>query len=134
VRIRRPIGPSASPLPDGNDNRTEQKHIAITDPNTVDSARMTREQRAVLPLSIEVIQALAEQHGVCVRPLAMRRIDITTGRIDIVPIPCGPPEKTSAPLVPRKPAGCGWPNAARAGTWRPSPSSTGLHRANGTRS
>jgi hypothetical protein len=89
MRIRRPLGPGASPLPDGNDNHTEQQHSTITDPNPVDNARMTRAQRAVLPLSIEVIQALAEQHGVCIRPLALRRIDITTGRIDIVPVPCG---------------------------------------------
>jgi hypothetical protein len=36
-----------------------------------------------------VAQALAEQHGVCIRPLAMRRIDTATGRVDIVPVPCG---------------------------------------------
>ncbi|MBV8992293.1 MAG: replication initiator protein [Pseudonocardiales bacterium] len=89
MRIRRPLGSDASPLPDGNDNRTEQQHNTITDPNPVDSARMTRAQRAVLPLSIDVIQVLAEQHGVCLRPLALRRIDTTTGRIDIVPVACG---------------------------------------------
>jgi hypothetical protein len=50
---------------------------------------MTRAQRAELPLSAEVAQTLAEQHGVCIRPLAMRRIDTTTGRLDIVPVPCG---------------------------------------------
>jgi len=50
---------------------------------------MTRAQRAALPLSADVAQVLAEQHGVCVRPLAMRRIDTTTGRIDIIPVPCG---------------------------------------------
>jgi len=50
---------------------------------------MTRAQRAVLPLSADVAQALAEQHGVCVRPIAMRRIDTTTGRIDIIPVACG---------------------------------------------
>jgi hypothetical protein len=62
---------------------------ATTDPSTLDAARMTRAQRAALPLSADVVQALAEQHGVCIRPLAMRRIDTTTGRIDIVPVPCG---------------------------------------------
>src|SRR5438270_101505 len=62
---------------------------ATTDPSTLDPARMTRAQRAALPLSADVVQALAEQHGVCIRPLAMRRIDTTTGRIDIVPVPCG---------------------------------------------
>jgi hypothetical protein len=56
---------------------------------TVDQASLTRQQRAVLPLSTDVAQAIAEQHGVCIRPLAMRRIDITTGRIEIVPVPCG---------------------------------------------
>ena len=60
-----------------------------TDSTTVDAARMTRAQRAALPLTADVAQALAEQHGVCVRPLAMRRIDTTTGRVDIVPVPCG---------------------------------------------
>jgi hypothetical protein len=55
----------------------------------VDVGQMTRAQRAALPLSAEVAQVLAEQHGVCIRPLAMRRIDTTTGRIDIVTVPCG---------------------------------------------
>ncbi|MGH3965374.1 MAG: replication initiator [Pseudonocardiaceae bacterium] len=55
----------------------------------VDVTGMTRAQRAALPLTAEVALALAEQHGVCVRPLAMRRIDTTTGRVDVVPVPCG---------------------------------------------
>jgi len=57
--------------------------------STLDPARMTRAQRAALPLSADVAQALAEQHGVCIRPLAMRRIDTTTGRVEVVPVPCG---------------------------------------------
>jgi replication initiator protein RepSA len=61
--------------------------MGITTP--VEVARMTRAQRTALPVSADVAQALAEQHGVCIRPLAMRRIDTTTGRIDIVPVPCG---------------------------------------------
>ena len=63
--------------------------MTTTDPTAVDGARLTRAQRAALPLSADVAQALAEQHGVCIRPLAMRRIDTTTGRVDIVPVPCG---------------------------------------------
>jgi hypothetical protein len=59
------------------------------DATSFDAARMTRAQRAALPLSADVAHALAEQHGVCTRPLAMRRIDTTTGRTDIVPVPCG---------------------------------------------
>ena len=61
----------------------------MTTPTSVEAARMTRAQRAALPLSTDVAQALAEQHGVCIRPLAMRRIDTTTGRVEVVPVPCG---------------------------------------------
>lgn len=63
--------------------------MTATQPSTLDAARMTRAQRAALPLSTEVAQALAEQHGVCIRPLAMRRLDTTTGRVEIIPVPCG---------------------------------------------
>jgi hypothetical protein len=63
--------------------------MAATEPISLDTARMTRAQRAALPLSADVVHALAEHHGVCVRPLAMRRIDTTTGRVEVVPVPCG---------------------------------------------
>src|SRR6185437_73645 len=57
--------------------------------STLDVSSMTRAERAALPVAAEVIHLLAEQHGVCVRPLAMRRIDTTTGRVDVVPVACG---------------------------------------------
>jgi hypothetical protein len=60
-----------------------------TEPISLHAARLTRAQRAALPLSGDVVHVLAEQHGVCVRPLAMRRIDTTTGRVDVVPVACG---------------------------------------------
>jgi hypothetical protein len=63
--------------------------MTTTEPTSRDVTRMTRAQQAALPLSADVALALAEQHGVCIRPLAMRRIDIATGRIDVVPVPCG---------------------------------------------
>ncbi|HEX2290757.1 MAG TPA: replication initiator [Pseudonocardiaceae bacterium] len=62
---------------------------APTEPTIVDVEQMTRAQRAALPLSTDVAQALAEQHGVCIQPLAMRRIDVSTGRVEVVPVPCG---------------------------------------------
>ena len=55
----------------------------------VDQDQLTRAQKALLALSGDVAQQLAEDHGVCVRPLAMRRIDLTSGRVDVVPVPCG---------------------------------------------
>jgi hypothetical protein len=59
------------------------------EPPAVDVRETTRAERAALPLSTDVLHALAEQHGVCVRPLVMRRIDLGTGRVDVVPVPCG---------------------------------------------
>jgi replication initiator protein RepSA len=63
--------------------------MTSTPPTTVDPRLLTRVQRAALPLSTDVVQALAKQHGVCIRPLAMRRIDTTTGRVEVVPVACG---------------------------------------------
>jgi hypothetical protein len=63
--------------------------MTTTPPAPIDISTMTRAQRAALPLAADVVQAIAEQHGVCVRPLAMRRIDTTTGRVEVVPVPCG---------------------------------------------
>ncbi|MYW74195.1 helitron helicase-like domain-containing protein [Pseudonocardia sp. SID8383] len=57
-------------------------------PAPVDQESMTRAQKAMLALSAEVATQLAEDHGVCVRPLAMRRIDQSSGRVDVVPVPC----------------------------------------------
>ena len=55
----------------------------------VDPDQLTRAQKALLTLTGDVARQLAEDHGVCVRPLAMRRIDLTTGRVEVVPVPCG---------------------------------------------
>jgi hypothetical protein len=71
--------------------------MSTTEPTALDGARMTRAQRATLPISADVAQALAEQHGVCIRPLAMRRIHTTTGRIVIVPVPCGSTRQDQCP-------------------------------------
>lgn len=40
-------------------------------------------------LAKDALKQLAEQHGVCVRPLALRRTDTTTGLREVVEVPCG---------------------------------------------
>ena len=47
------------------------------------------DQEGINVVGSDVAQAIAEQHGVWVRPLAMRRTDLLTGRVEIVPVPCG---------------------------------------------
>ncbi|HSZ29783.1 MAG TPA: replication initiator, partial [Pseudonocardiaceae bacterium] len=71
--------------------------MSATESTLLDASRMTRAQRAALPLTTEVAQAIAEQHGVCIRPLAMRRIDTTTGRVEVVPVPCGSTREDQCP-------------------------------------
>ncbi|MBN9108898.1 MAG: replication initiator protein [Pseudonocardia sp.] len=55
----------------------------------IDQSTLSRAQKALLALSDDVAAQLAEDHGVCVRPIALRRIDLSTGRVDVVPVPCG---------------------------------------------
>ena len=81
--------------------------MTTTDPTSLNVMPMTRAQRAALPISADVARALAQQHGVCIRPLAMRRIDTTTGRTDIVPVPCGSTREDQCHRARTRPAGCG---------------------------
>ncbi|MFC0526763.1 replication initiator [Phytohabitans kaempferiae] len=41
------------------------------------------------PLAKDALRLLAEQHGVCTRPLALRRTDTHTGLTEVVEVPCG---------------------------------------------
>ncbi|EFC85959.1 replication initiator [Parafrankia sp. EUN1f] len=42
-----------------------------------------------MPLARQVVEAVAMENGVCVRPMAMRRTNLDTGETEIVPVPCG---------------------------------------------
>src|SRR6202000_2618768 len=49
----------------------------------------TRAERMRQPLAAEVVTALAEQHGVCIRPFTMEVGNPDTGELRYVPMPCG---------------------------------------------
>src|SRR5581483_3037422 len=49
----------------------------------------TRADRMRHPLAKDVLHTLAESHGVCVRPLAIRRTDTLTGQTEVIEVPCG---------------------------------------------
>ncbi|WP_433242957.1 replication initiator [Actinomadura nitritigenes] len=40
------------------------------------------------PLAREVLQAVAIEHGVCIRPVPMRRVNLHTGESEVVYVPC----------------------------------------------
>jgi len=49
----------------------------------------SRADRYAMPFAADVLRQYAEDHGVCVRPLAMRRTDMATGQTEVIDIPCG---------------------------------------------
>jgi hypothetical protein len=50
---------------------------------------MTRAQRMAMPLAREVVRDLAAEHGVCIRPIQLRRRNLDSGEVDTVLVPCG---------------------------------------------
>src|SRR5215472_694158 len=55
----------------------------------VDASAGSRAERMRQPLVADVVAAVAEQHGVCVRPFTMEVGDTDTGELRYVPMPCG---------------------------------------------
>jgi len=49
----------------------------------------SRLDRMRQPLARQVVEAVAVEEGVCIRPVALRRVDLDTGETTIVPAPCG---------------------------------------------
>jgi hypothetical protein len=49
----------------------------------------SRLERLSHPLALHAIKALAEEYGVCPRPVLLRRTDLATGETDVIGIPCG---------------------------------------------
>jgi integrase len=51
--------------------------------------KTTRAERLAMPLAREVVRDLAVEHGACIRPVQLRRTDVTTGAVEQVLVPCG---------------------------------------------
>jgi hypothetical protein len=49
----------------------------------------TRAERLAMPLARNVVKDLAVEHGGCIRPIQLRRTDLTTGQTEPVLVPCG---------------------------------------------
>lgn len=53
------------------------------------TGKSTRSERLAQPLAREVAEQVATDHGVCIRPVSLRRADMATGETEIVDVPCG---------------------------------------------
>jgi hypothetical protein len=60
-----------------------------TETGTEGRTGQSRAERMRQPLAGDVVTAVADQHGVCVRPFTMEVGDPDTGELRYVPVPCG---------------------------------------------
>jgi hypothetical protein len=62
----------------------------VTQPGTQERPRTgTRAQRMAMPLARSVVRQIAAEHGACLRPVQLRRTDVSTGRVEQILVPCG---------------------------------------------
>lgn len=62
-----------------------------------DDRKLSRVQRARMPRAADVLDEIASGHGVCTRPLPMRRRHATTGATSVVGVPCGSTRASRCP-------------------------------------
>src|SRR5262245_51800901 len=43
----------------------------------------------LLPRAVDALKAMAVEHGVCTRPVRLRRTDLDSGRTEVIDLPCG---------------------------------------------
>ncbi|GAA1280392.1 hypothetical protein Psi02_72720 [Planotetraspora silvatica] len=58
----------------------------MTNPN---DRSLPRAERMAMPLARKVVEELAKQYGVCIRPIPFRQLDTLTGESKLVDVPCG---------------------------------------------
>ncbi|MEU8607125.1 replication initiator [Actinoplanes sp. NPDC048791] len=49
----------------------------------------SRAARMALPRAVDALKNLAIDHGVCIRPVSLRRTALTTGATELIDLPCG---------------------------------------------
>ena len=62
----------------------------------------SRAARLRLPRALDALKALAEEYGVCVRPLTLRRTDLATGETELIDLPCGATREDKCPSCARR--------------------------------
>jgi hypothetical protein len=62
----------------------------------------SRAARLALPRAVDALKALAVEHGVCIRPIALRRTDLTNGQTELIDLPCGATLEAKCPPCAQK--------------------------------
>ncbi|WP_063843139.1 replication initiator [Sphaerimonospora mesophila] len=66
----------------------------MTHPNDRSTPRAVR---MAMPLARDVVEEIAKQYGVCIRPVPLKRLDVMTGATEIVDVPCGATLESKCP-------------------------------------
>ncbi len=57
----------------------------------------SRAARNAMPRAIDAFKAMANEYGVCARPIMLRRTDLGTGQTEIIDLPCGATREDKCP-------------------------------------
>ena len=66
------------------------------------TGKTTRAERLAQPLARDVAEQIAADHGVCIRPVSLRRIDTATGASEVIDVPCGSTLESRCPACARR--------------------------------
>ncbi|WP_028648531.1 replication initiator [Nocardiopsis sp. CNT312] len=66
------------------------------------TGKSTRAERLAQPLVREVAEQVAADHGVCIRPVSLRRTNITTGATEVIDVPCGSTLESRCPACAKR--------------------------------
>ncbi|WP_150255115.1 replication initiator [Nocardiopsis deserti] len=66
------------------------------------TGKSTRAERLAQPLAREVAEQVAADHGVCIRPVSLRRTDIATGATEVIDVPCGSTLESRCPACAKR--------------------------------
>ncbi|WP_452448552.1 replication initiator [Nonomuraea turcica] len=58
---------------------------------------LPRAVRMAMPMARDVVEEVAKLHGVCIRPVPLRRLDTVTGKSEIIDVPCGSTLESKCP-------------------------------------
>jgi hypothetical protein len=64
--------------------------------------RLSRAEQQAMPLALAVAEEVATLHGVCIRPIELKRLDTHTGQIEHVDVPCGATREAKCPACAKR--------------------------------
>ena len=62
----------------------------------------SRAARRLIPLAADVVKDMANEYGVCLRPVGLRRTDLATGQTEIIDVPCGATREDKCPSCAKR--------------------------------